>query len=309
VLDAEAAEVMALMRSAGVGGFAGLGLERARAVLDGNGRLRGPEVASVVDRPLGPTGTPVRIYRPEGHGAGAVVYLHGGGWVLGSLDSHDALCRHLAAESRSTVVSVDYRLAPEHPFPAAVDDAWAVIRHLLDHGDELDIDPSLVAVAGDSAGGNLAAVSAQLARDAGRNLAVQILIYPVVDRRLDRPSMQENAVGYILERDDMTWFWDLYAPGAAPGEDPRAEPSVGRLDGLAPAVVITAEHDPLRDEGEDYAAQLERAGVPVSLHRFDGMFHGFVAGPGFLRSGDRALAIVVDALRGAFDPDRHGAVR
>lgn len=289
------------MQAAGIEGFSRLGIEGARAMVDASSSLSvGPPVASVTDRTMGATATPVRMYRDGHDRSPVVVFFHGGGWALGSLESHDALCRHLAAETGATVVAVDYRLAPEDAFPAAVDDAWSVLEAILD-GDSTGFDRTRVAVVGDSAGGNLAAATAQLARDAGHALTRQVLIYPVIDRRLDRPSMIENGTGYVLEAADMAWFWRMYDPEGRSIGDPRAEPIQGRLAGLAPALVITAEHDPLRDEGEEYAALLEAARVPTTLRRFDGTFHGFAAAPGFLDCGDEALELIVTTLRHDFD--------
>lgn len=245
----------------------------------------GPAAAAVVDAP----GLPV------------VVYLHGGGFVLGSLDSHDQLCRSLAVGVGSAVVAVGYRLAPEHPFPAAIDDAWSATRWVFERGPDLGVDVTRVAVAGDSAGGNLAAAIAQLACDAALALRSQVLIYPVIDRQLDRPSMVDNAEGYVLERADMEWFWQQYDPEGRAASDPTAVPLArGDLSGLAPALVITAEHDPLRDEGEEYAARLKDAGVATNVLRFDEVFHGFIQMPGLLSAADEATAAIIGHLADAF---------
>lgn len=279
----------------GLDGLVRLGLERARTLIDATGtHFEGPNVESVEDRNVGHLATPVRVYRKSASANGAIVFFHGGGWALGSLGSHDAICRHLAVETNVPVVAVDYRLAPEHPFPAAIDDAWAVTGSILRGESGLGFDPARVAVVGDSAGGNLAAVTAHAARDAGHKLALQVLIYPVIDRGRDRPSMTQNASGFALEAADMAWFWGMY--GADLG-DPRAEPSLARLEGLPPALIITAEHDPLRDEGEDYARRLQAANVPTTLRRYDGTFHGFAAAPGVLDVGDQALEAIVNSLR------------
>jgi acetyl esterase len=264
----------------------------------------GPPVAAVEDVVVGgPVDVPVRLYRPAGD-AGAlpvVVFFHGGGWIMGGIESHDALCRHLANDAGCLVASVAYRLAPEHPFPAAIDDAWQATCWLLEHAADVGGDPAQVAVAGDSAGGNLAAVVARLARDDGRALSFQLLVYPVVDRRLDRPSMVENARGYLLERDDMDWLWGLYDPDGRAGADPRAALTAEtELAGLAPALVITAEHDPLRDEGEEYGSRLREAGVPVAVRRYTGVIHGFFSMRGMLDTADAAAADAASALRSAF---------
>lgn len=226
-----------------------------------------------------------RVYRPVGGAAGkpTILMLHGGGFVVGDLDTHDNQCRWVCREVDAVVVSVDYRRAPDDPFPAAVEDALAGARWVADHLDELGGDPGRFAVAGDSAGGNLAAVVAQAWRDevvAGRPpLAAQLLIYPAVDLQdagVERyPSRVENADGYFLSSADMRWFGWHYAGEVADRRDPRLSPIFGELAGLPPAVVVTAEFDPLRDEGEAYAAAMADAGVEVTLRRFDGLIHGF----------------------------------
>jgi acetyl esterase len=263
-----------------------------------------PALAKVEDRTIpGPAGEiPVRVYTPPGDGPfGGLVYFHGGGWVIGDLESHDPICRFLADGAGCVVVSVDYRLAPEHRFPAAVDDCWAATRWVAEHADELGIDRGRLAVGGDSAGGNLAAVVAQLARDnGGPPLVFQLLVYPVTDADFSRASYTENAEAQILPTVLMHWFWDEYAPDAAERQDPRAAPMrARRLDGLPPALVITAEYDPLRDEGEAYARRMEEAGVPVTLTRYDGVLHAFFTMPGTLQKADEAIAQACGALRTA----------
>jgi acetyl esterase len=222
---------------------------------------------------------PARHYAPSSGGIGRplLVFFHGGGWVVGDLDTHDQPCRFLTRYADVHVLSVDYRLAPEHPFPAAVDDAvaafaWAVARAL-----ELGADPARVAVGGDSAGGNLAAVVAQHTRDAGvATPAAQLLVYPGTDSSVARPSKDLFAEGYFLTKQQMDWYWDTYSAGAS-RTDPRLSPlCASDLSGLAPAVVATAAFDPLRDEGEAYAAALRAAGVPVALRRAPGLVHGYL---------------------------------
>jgi acetyl esterase/lipase len=240
-----------------------------------NGDL--PDVG-VANRTIpGPAGDiPVRVYTP-GDVDGAtpiIVFLHGGGFVVGTLDSHDATARRLCEASGTVVMSVDYRLAPEHPFPAGPDDCWAALSWAAEHGAEIGGDPARLAVAGDSAGANLAAVTALRARDEGLTaLKAQALVYPCFDWKCESASQHENANGYLLTRDTMQWFYELYAPDvASPYSDPRVADD---LSGSVPALVITAEFDPLRDEGEDYAAMLGKAGVAVEHTRYDGMIHGF----------------------------------
>ena len=217
-----------------------------------------------------------RVYRPEGAGPfPTVAFFHGGGWVIGDLDTHDNMVRTVCRGARAVVVAVDYRLAPEHPFPAAAEDAVAAARWVAQHLDELGGDERL-AVAGDSAGGNLAAVVAQQLRDEGTPLVGQFLIYPAVDAEGEYASRVENATGYFLEKDTMDWFYGHYRGAWADAVDARLSPLHGAdLSGLPPAVVVTAEYDPLRDEGEAYGRALEAAGVPAEVRRYDGMIHGF----------------------------------
>ena len=250
-------------------------------------------VGSVEDLTIpGPAGDlAARVYRPEQDGAvPTVVLFHGGGWVIGDLDTHDNMARSICRDCEAVVVSVDYRLAPEAPFPAAVEDAVAATRwvasRLVDFGGD-----DRLAVAGDSAGGNLAAVVAQQLRDAGGPaLAGQLLVYPAVDVTGDYASRWENAEGYFLDLPTMAWFMDHYAADAALHEDPRISPLRHTdLSGLPPAVVVTAEYDPLRDEGEAYAAALSEAGVGVEVRRFDGMIHGFFDMGGFSPAAQAAV--------------------
>jgi acetyl esterase len=267
-------------------------------------RPEGEQVGNVEDRTIpGPAGDiPVRIYTPaEASGElPALVWYHGGGWVIGTLDSADYACRMLTNASGCKVISVDYRLAPEHKFPAAVDDALAAHAWVSENGGEFGVDARRVAVGGDSAGGNLAAVVAQLTRDAGRKPAFQALVYPVTDYGVDTQSYQENGEGYLLTRDSMEWFYDHYVNDPAEADDPRLSPLRAEdLAGLPPALIITAEFDPLRDEGEAYASRLKEAGVPVTQRRYGGQIHGFFANPG-IDDGREAVIEVGAALRQAF---------
>lgn len=237
------------------------------------------EVGSVSDVTIpGPAGDlAARVYRPEQAGpVPTVVLFHGGGWVIGDLDTHDNMARSICRDCAAVVVSVDYRLAPEAPFPAAVEDALAATRWAADRLDELGGSDRL-AVAGDSAGGNLSAVVAQQLRDSGGPaLAGQLLIYPAVDVTGEYASRLENGEGYFLDLATMAWFMNHYAADPSVHEDPRVSPLRHHdLSGLPPAVVVTAEFDPLRDEGETYARELAAAGVSVEVRRFDGMIHGF----------------------------------
>jgi acetyl esterase/lipase len=221
-----------------------------------------------------------RHYAPDAAApAPLMVFYHGGGFVTGDLDSHDAPCRLLCREGGLHVLAIDYRLAPEHPFPAGVEDAVAAFRWARAHASELSADPENVGVGGDSAGGNLSAVVSQLtAQDGGPQPAFQLLIYPVIEPQGERPSRSLFANGFFLTKDDMTWFDEHYfGSKGANQSDPRGSPILARdLSGLCPALVFTAGFDPLRDEGEAYAAALESAGTPVTLRRLEGFIHGFI---------------------------------
>ena len=243
------------------------------------------------DRPLR-----ARLYSPANGGVARplVVFFHGGGWVVGDLDTHDQPCRLLARYADVHVLSVDYRLAPEHPFPAAADDAVAAFAWASAHAAELGADPSRVAVAGDSAGGNLAAVVAQVTRDTGVAKPVaQLLLYPGADGSISRPSKSLFADGFFLTRKQMDWYWDTYRDGA-PSTDIRLSPLLNPdLTGLAPAVLTTAAFDPLRDEGEAYADALRAAGNVVVMRRAPGLVHGYFSMTGIHRASlDESLAVV-----------------
>jgi acetyl esterase len=275
------------------------------------------EVAAVEDRTIpGPAGAiPIRIYRPlepdaTGPGAPGVVYLHGGGWVICGLDTHDGACRRLATALGAVVVSVDYRLAPEHRAPAAADDSYAATEWVAAHAAELDIDPARLVVAGDSAGGNLAAVVALMARDrGGPPIAFQLLVYPVIDSshtRNERPSRSENAVGYFLTLSQMEWYRRQYLADDAAGSEPYVSPHLAESHaGLPPTCIVTAEMDLLRDEGEAYGTVLQAAGVTVTVHRAPGMFHGFFNMDAALTGAADAQAVAFAAMRSALDePER-----
>lgn len=268
--------------------------------LDGFAEQRGPIVPLPVVRDEVVEGVPVRVYRPEegDRPLPAIVYFHGGGWVFGSVARNDALGRDLAVRNGAVVVSVDYRLAPDHPFPAAADDAWTVLKDVFARAGAYGADPGRIAVCGDSAGGNLAAVAAWQARDAGLRPAHQLLIYPVTDVAMDTPSYRDHAVGCGLGAGEMAWFIEQYGGDPA---DPRLAPlRLADKTGLAPATVITAEYDPLCDEGEAYAAQLAAAGVPVELRRYGGAIHGFFGLPGFFDQAVEAREYAALRLEEAF---------
>ena len=229
------------------------------------------------------------------------MFFHGGGWVIGDLESHDHCCRTIAAKANCVVVAVDYRLAPEAKFPAAVDDAWAATEWVATHGDELDVDVSRLAVAGDSAGGNLAAVVANMSRDHDHvEVIQQALIYPVTDGACDRPSMTDNAEGYLLTSTAMDFFHGHYLRSDADIADPRYSPIVSDLVGAPPAVVVTAEFDPLRDQGNAYAEKLAASGVEVDHVEYEGMFHGFFSMDAGLDVASKAQDQVAEALKRAF---------
>jgi acetyl esterase len=263
-----------------------------------------PEIGAVSD--LRADHVPFRLYRPKGMSAStplpALIFFHGGGWVIGDLETHDVLCRQLTAAAGISVVNVDYRLAPEHRYPAAVEDAWAAVRWVERHAAELAIDPTRLAVGGDSAGGNLAAVVALLARDhGGPSLALQVLTYPVTDVAAESPSYAEFADGFLLTRDSMRWFIEHYVPERKDRLDWRASPlRAASVAGVAPALVVTAGFDPLRDEGEAYARRLREAGVRVDTICYGGMIHGFAPMGRLIESGNRAVAHAAASLRQAF---------
>ena len=282
--------------------------------------IPGEAVAHVEDRTIpGPAGAvPVRIYRSAGiappvprsepTASGetpelrpALVYFHGGGWVIGDLESHDNFCRALANRTQAVIVSVDYRLAPEHRYPAAAEDCYAATRFVAECGGEIGVDGARIAVAGDSAGGNLAAAVALMARDrSGPPLRHQVLIYPVADHDFDTASYRDNATGYLLSREGMQWFWSHYVPNAAQRNEAYAAPlRAEKLALLPPATVITAEYDPLRDEGEAYAVRLRDAGVATVATRYDGQIHGFVSLFEVFDQGRTATEQIAEALRAA----------
>jgi acetyl esterase len=263
------------------------------------------QLAGVADLSVpGPAGPlPARLYRPEAAlpPAAALVYFYGGGWSLGSLDTSDAVCRALAREAGCVTIAMGYRLAPENKFPAAVHDCYAGIAWVAEHAVQLGIDPARLAVGGDSSGGNLAAAVALLARDrGGPALAHQLLIYPNTDYQAGTPSMRDCTDQYFFNPRSVAWYWGMYLAAPQDGASPLASPlRAPDLTGLPPATVITAEYDPLRDEGERYAAALAAAGVPAPVIRYDGMMHGFFTMLGTLDTARAAVTEAATRLRAA----------
>jgi acetyl esterase len=270
-----------------------------RAAVDAFFAAHGLPPADLVDREdievPGPGGLiHARIYRPredDERPQPGLVYFHGGGMVSNSVETYDALVQRLAAGSGCIAISCDYRLAPEHPFPAGVDDAYAVAGWVHEHADDLGIDPDRLAVGGDSAGGYLTAVVTQLARDrGGPPFVFQLLIYPAVGTRGTSRSMAENARGYLFEREELDWIYSVYLSDPRQSLDPRACPILQEdFSGLPPAFVLTVEHDILRDDAEDYAYLLEQAGVPVELRRYEGTVHPFLNLAGRIDLGRQAI--------------------
>jgi acetyl esterase len=260
----------------------------------------GPEMASVRDTRVKVSGgyIPVRILTPNAHPRAVIMHYHGGGWVLGTIDDAEAVGLRLAHRSGCVVVLVDYRLAPEYRFPVAVDDAWAALEWAAAHLTELAGEPVPLIVAGDSAGGNLAAVVAQRAAAAGGPaIALQVLAYPVTDCDVNTTSYADPANQLMLTRDSMIWFWDHYAPDPAARLHSDASPlRVRNFLRLPPAVILTAEHDVLRDEGELYATQLLKARVPVLHQRFEGQMHGFFTMVDLLPGATAAMDFVVEGI-------------
>lgn len=308
-LDPDAAAVYKAFQDAGRPAYETLTADEARAYYSAARLVSNPdpaEMASVRSIAIpGPAGDiPARLYTPnklrqdEGL-APALVFFHGGGWVIGDLETHDVVCRGIAQDGELLVISVDYRLAPEHKFPAAVDDAIAATRWIADNAKKLGIDPEQLSVGGDSAGGNLSAVVALHARDhGGPLLAGQVLIYPATDFSMRHPSHSEPETSVLLTHSVIRWFRDHYLGGAQDADDWRASPARAEtLAGLPPAFVITAGADPLRDEGDEYARRLVDAGVPVVHRTYPGQFHGFFTMGKLLPQANVAVREIGDWLK------------
>jgi acetyl esterase len=300
-----------MLAAPGAPSLTSLSVEEARANMRSLTALRTTveELPRIEDLKIpGPHGDiPARLFAPgAGPGLPVLVYFHGGGWVLGDLDTHDGTCRTLAKLIDGIVISVDYRLAPEHKFPTPLDDCFAAALWAVENAAAIGGDPRRVAVGGDSAGGNLSACVALRARDEGKpRLVHQLLVYPVTDNRFETASYRDNAEGYFLTRSDMEWFWNHYLDKPADGANPYASPLRSTdLRGLPSATIITAEYDPLRDEGEAYGKKLKDAGVPVEVKRYDGVIHGFFSMGDVLAKGQVAMRHAADALKKAFGQSR-----
>jgi acetyl esterase len=303
-LDPQAEALLNQLAEAGGPPPETVSVEDNRALIAAIAELSGPveDVARVEDVAVpGPGGDiPVRVYVPEGPGPfPTVVFFHGGGWVIGNVETHDVPVRRLANLVPAVVVSVDYRLAPEHPFPAAPEDCYAATAWAAATIGQYGGDGSRLAVAGDSAGGNLAAVVSQMARDrGGPAIAFQLLVYPAVNARMTHASITENGDGYLLTKGFMEWFYGHYLTKESDADDPLASPLMASsLEGLPPALVLTAEFDPLRDEGEAYAAALAAAGGSATAKRYDGMIHGFIQLGGVIDRTDELMDDCAAALR------------
>jgi acetyl esterase len=308
-LDPQVQNVLGLVEKAGYPEFWQLTPDGARELFEKTAPVLDAAFEEVARfeqlRIPGPAGElRINLYAPQAKGAGALpllVSFHGGGFVIGSLESYDKLCRVLANRAGCLVASVDYRLAPEHKFPAAPDDCIAALRWLAAHADEIGADPARIAVGGDSAGGNLAAVTALQARDGGPKLAFQLLVYPCTGPRQDEPSHFAFAEKLLLTRKNVLWFYEQYVAKDADRSDWRLAPLLAaKLEGLPPALVIVAGHDPLRDEGVAYAERLKAADVPVEFTNYEGMVHGFFSLSGAIDAGKRAIEQSAAALRRAF---------
>lgn len=304
-LDPQARQVLDQLAALGLPPNHMVSPQQARENMRNRPRVAGPEVAKVEDRNVSwrDNEVPVRIYTPAGTGPFPIlIWCHGGGMVVGDLDTADATARHLTVQAGCVTVSVDYRLAPETKFPGACDDCYTAAVWASENAAGIQGDASRMAVGGDSAGGNLAAVLAQMARDrANPSLAFQLLVYPMTALDFETASYRDNADGYLLTRDSMKWYWEQYLGSEDDAEHAYAVPSAARsFRELPPALVITAEFDPLRDEGEAYAKKLEAAGVSTTCTRYDGMIHGFFGMAGTVDKSDQAIEEAAEAMKKAF---------
>jgi len=307
-LDHDAQTLLDMVRAANRPAFETVGAAEARLLYMAGRRVLAPEpmpVAEMRDLTLpGPGGPiPLRLYRSSADAVLPVlVFFHGGGWVVGDIETHDTVCRHLANRAECAVVSVDYRLAPEHKFPAAVEDSFAATLWVADNAAALGVYPARLAVGGDSAGGNLAAAVSLIARDAGApRICYQLLIYPATDAAMRHESIARFAEGYVLTRPTMRWFYEQYLRDPSDAADWRVSPLVAPdLARLPPALVLTAGYDPLCDEGDAYAARLTAAGVPVQHRRFPGQIHGFATNGKIIRAAESALDEAAAALKQAW---------
>lgn len=305
-LDPQAQKVVDALAALNLKPFRDSSPAEARESMRSRTAALGPfeEVPAVADHRVPVTGgeITVRVYKPAGMGPHPVlVFYHGGGWVIGDLYTHDGICRSIVNAAGCAVASVDYRLAPEFKYPVPVEDSYAGLLWVVANATRLGLDSARIAVGGDSAGGNLAAVMALLARDRrGPRLLLQILVYPVTDYDFGTASYRENGTGFVLTTDDMRWFWRHYLSREEQGREMTASPIRAKsLADLPPALVITAGCDPLRDEGDAYAARLRDSGVPVTVTQYPGMFHGFMRMTRILDQARAGLDEVATALRKA----------
>jgi acetyl esterase/lipase len=307
-LDHDAEILLEMIREANRPTFESVGAVAARELFMAGRKALSPDpmpIAETRDVAIpGPGGAiPARLYRSATTGTLPVlVFFHGGGWVVGNIDSHEAMCRHIANRGECAVLSIDYRMGPENKFPAAVEDCFAATAWTADKAAQLGVEPARLAVGGDSAGGNLAAVVSLLARDKGApRIAYQVLIYPATDAAMRHDSIARYAEGYVLTRATMRWFYEQYLRTPVDAADWRVSPLLASdLSRLPPAYVLTAGYDPLCDEGDAYAARLAAAGVPVTHRRFPGQVHGFVTNGKVIRAAETALDEIAAALKEAW---------
>lgn len=306
-LDPQVAALLETMETMGMPPTYALSVESARERLAELFQTEGESVDRVEDFAIeGPAEPiPVRLYAPAGEDHPLLVFYHGGGWVIGDIETYDAVCRAISNAADCAVLSVGYRLAPEHPFPAAVEDAYAALEWADEYGDRINCDPTRIAVGGDSAGGNLAAAVSLMSRDqGGPEIAHQLLVYPAVASPAvhDFPSYEENSDGYLLEGASVEWFVERYLPDPVDHRNAYAAPLLARdYSDLPSATVLTAGFDPLRDEGREYAKRLDAAGVAVGYHEYEGMIHGFVSLLDQLDAAREAVETLGDELQAAFE--------